>query len=127
MASDKRKYTRTHEWIRVEGDRLVVGVTDYAQNAMGDVTFIELPTVGERVSRGQQCAVIESVKAATEIFAPVTGDVAEVNEALNETPEKVNEDPYGEGWIFELENFASDEMEELMDTSGYERHLESEQ
>ncbi len=127
MASEERKYTKTHEWVQAEGDSLTVGITDYAQNALGDITFIELPAVGRRISRGQECAVIESVKAATEIFAPVTGDVAEVNEALNDAPEKVNQDPYGEGWIFKLKGFEPSEMQELMDGTEYERHLESEQ
>ena len=127
MVSEERKYTRTHEWVRSEGGRLVVGITDYAQNALGDITFVELPAVGASVFKGRECAVIESVKAATEIFAPVTGDVAEVNLALEDAPEKVNGDPFGEGWIFKLTNFEPGELEELMDHSEYERHLESEQ
>lgn len=103
------KYTKEHEWIRLEGNRAVVGITDYAQFQLGDVVFIEVPAVGARVSAGQSFSVVESVKAVSDIYAPVSGTIVEVNESLADAPETVNQDPYGAGWIavIELEEGAA--------------------
>ncbi len=96
------RYSKTHEWIRLEGDVAVVGITDYAQDALGDVVFVELPQVGRRVEAGAAVAVVESVKTASDIYAPLAGEVLEVNTALADRPELINQSPYGEGWIFKL-------------------------
>ncbi|MDQ3174958.1 MAG: glycine cleavage system protein GcvH, partial [Acidobacteriota bacterium] len=92
-------YSKDHEWLRVEGDVAVVGITDYAQNSLGDVVYVELPKMGEEFAANESFGSVESVKAVSEVFSPVSGTVAEVNEALNDEPEKVNGDPYGEGWM----------------------------
>src|SRR6201997_5494867 len=96
------RFTKDHEWVRVEGDLAVVGITDYAQSQLGDVVYVELPEIGRRVEQGKEAAVVESVKAASEVYAPVSGEVAEVNETLTADPAKVNADPMGEGWFFKL-------------------------
>src|SRR5271169_1555131 len=96
------KYAKTHEWVRVEGDIAVVGITDHAQHELTDVVYVEVPAVGARVEAGKQCAVVESVKAASDIYAPVSGDVAAVNEELANAPELLNQDPYGKGWMFTI-------------------------
>ncbi len=120
------KYRDTHEWIRVEGDLAVVGITDYAQGELGDVVYVELPEVGRKVQAGEAVAVIESVKTASDIYAPVSGEIVEVNEALGEHPEKVNEDPYGEGWLFKIRMERPEELEALLDAEGYAKLLEAE-
>src|SRR5439155_20597616 len=96
------RFTRDHEWIRLEGDLAVVGITDYAQSQLGDVVYVELPEIGRRVEKGKEAAVVESVKAASEVYAPASGEVAEVNDGLAADPAKVNADPMGEGWFFKL-------------------------
>ncbi|RDI94810.1 glycine cleavage system protein GcvH [Meiothermus sp. QL-1] len=96
------RYTKTHEWVRLEGDVAVVGITDFAQDALGDVVYVELPPVGKRVEAGAAVAVVESVKTASDIYAPISGEVIEVNSALGDKPELINQSPYGEGWIFKL-------------------------
>src|SRR5919205_309493 len=93
------KYTKDHEWIRVEGDMAVIGITDYAQTQLGDVVYVELPEVGRRVQKGKEAAVVESVKAASEVYAPISGEVVAVNDALSGEPAKVNQDAMGEGWF----------------------------
>ncbi len=120
------KYRDTHEWVRVEGDLAVVGITDYAQGELGDVVYVELPEVGRKVQAGEAVAVIESVKTASDIYAPVSGEIVEVNEALGEHPEKVNEDPYGEGWLFKIRMERPEELEALLDAEGYAKLLEAE-
>ncbi len=120
------KYRETHEWVRVEGDLAVVGITDYAQGELGDVVYVELPEVGRKVQAGEAVAVIESVKTASDIYAPVSGEIVEVNEALGEHPEKVNEDPYGEGWLFKIRMERPEELEALLDAEGYKKLLEAE-
>ena len=96
------RFTKDHEWIRLDGELAVVGVTDYAQSQLGDVVYVELPEIGRRVEKGKEVAVVESVKAASEVYAPASGEVAEVNEALAVDPAKVNADPMGEGWFLKL-------------------------
>ena len=97
------KYASSHEWARLEGDIVVVGITDHAQEALGDLVFVELPEVGDTVSAGDEAGVVESVKAASDIYAPVSGEVIEINSALEDTPELINTDPYGEGWLLRLQ------------------------
>ncbi len=124
MTPDDRKYAKTHEWVKIEDDMAVVGITDYAQDALGDITFVELPVVGDSVEIGHECGVIESVKAASDFFAPISGEVAAVNNLLEEQPELVNQDPYDQGWLFKLKNFDPEEAENLMDAPTYEGSLD---
>lgn len=126
MISEDRKYTKTHEWIKIEDDMAVVGITDHAQEALGDITFIELPAVGEVLERGSECGVIESVKAASDIYAPIAGEVADINSELQGRPEIVNEDPFEKGWIFKLKNFDAEQLEDLLDAAEYEAILDEE-
>jgi len=122
---DDRKYTKTHEWVRVEGDTVTIGITDHAQEELGDVTFVELPAVGKNVTAGEACGVIESVKAASDLYAPVDGEVAASNDALEDAPERVNEDPYGDGWLFKLKGVDAMALDGLLDAGGYEASLAS--
>ena len=117
------RYTKDHEYIRVEGDTGVVGITDYAQSQLGDVVFVELPEVGRAVGQGDEAAVVESVKAASEVFAPVSGEVVEVNGALEGTPATVNEDPAGRGWFLKLRIKDPSELEGLMSEADYKAYL----
>lgn len=116
--ADKR-YSEEHEWVEVEGDVATIGISDFAQNQLGDVVFVELPEIGKAVSQGDEAAVVESVKAASEVYAAVSGEVVEVNEALAENPALVNEDPEGDGWFFKLKLEEPGEVEALMDAAAY--------
>lgn len=127
MTPQDRKYSITHEWIKIEADLAVVGITEHAQESLGDVTFVELPSEGKTVGQKSECAVIESVKAASDIYSPVSGVIAEVNGELESTPENVNSDPYGNGWIFKLREFNKEEYDALMDADAYDKFVESEQ
>ncbi|TGY87201.1 glycine cleavage system protein GcvH [Marinicauda algicola] len=118
------RYTKDHEWIRVEGQDGTVGITPYAADQLGDVVFVELPEVGKSFKQGDEIAVVESVKAASEIYAPVSGEVVAVNEALEDEPAKVNESPEGEGWFFKIRIKDSSEIEGLMDADAYQNHIE---
>ena len=121
------KYAETHEWVRDEGDGVVsVGISDHAQELLGDLVFVELPEVGAALTAGDECAVIESVKAASDVYSPLTGEVTEVNEALADAPETINDDPYVDGWIFKLQAADPAELENLMDADAYTAHAESE-
>ena len=113
------KYTEDHEWLRVEGDLVVVGITEHASTALGDVVFVELPEVGTMVSAGDEIVVIESVKAASDILAPLDGEIVEVNAALVKNPGKVNEDPMGDGWFFKIKPSDLSPMDDYMDEAGY--------
>lgn len=113
------KYTKEHEWARIEGNTVVVGVSAHAQEALGDVVFVELPKVGATVSIGKQFGVIESTKAVSELYSPLSGKVVKVNDALTDNPQTINSDPYGAGWIVELEPSDSKELAGLMDASAY--------
>jgi glycine cleavage system H protein len=113
------RYTKDHEYIRIDGDVGTVGITDYAQGQLGDVVFVELPTVGKSVARGAEAAVVESVKAASEVYAPVSGDVVEVNAALEGAPATVNEDPHGKGWFVKLKLKDPAELDGLMSEDDY--------
>ena len=114
------KFMKSHEWARVEGDgKVTVGISDHAQGLLGDLVYVELPNVGDRIEAGNACAVVESVKAASDIYAPVTGTVVEVNAALADKPETINEDAYGDGWIFVVELEEPDQLKELLDPDDY--------
>lgn len=122
------KFLASHEWLRVEDDgTAVVGISDHAQEALGDLVYVELPAVGDSVKAGDAVAVVESVKAASDIYAPVSGEVVAINEALADTPETINEDPYGEGWLFTLrpDNLAG-ESAELLDPDAYAEQVDAE-
>jgi glycine cleavage system H protein len=118
------RFTTDHEWIRLEGDLAVVGITDYAQSQLGDVVYVELPGIGHRVEKGKEAAVVESVKAASEVYAPVSGEVAEVNDAITADPAKVNADPMGEGWFIKLRLADPEELDGLMDEAAYQRFVQ---
>ncbi|MFC1628893.1 glycine cleavage system protein GcvH [Gemmatimonadota bacterium] len=113
-------YSKEHEWCRVDGDTAVIGVTDFAQGELGDVVFLELPEVGDTVTTGEEFGTIEAVKAVAELFAPVGGEVIEVNAVVIDSPESVNEDPYGNGWMIKISISDPAELDALMDSSGYE-------
>jgi glycine cleavage system H protein len=119
------RYSEGHEWIRVEGEVGVVGITDYAQDQLGDVVYVELPEVGQRVEKAAEAAVVESVKAASEVYAPATGEVVAVNDALNDDPSAVNSDPEGAGWFIKIKLDDVAELDRLMDAEAYGKYLES--
>jgi glycine cleavage system H protein len=118
------RYTKDHEWIRVDGDLAVIGITDYAQSQLGDVVYVELPEIGRRVEQGKEAAVVESVKAASEVYAPVSGEVVEVNKTLAADPARVNADPVGEGWFIKMRLDDPKELDSLMDDEAYKRFIE---
>jgi len=121
------KYSKSHEWVRVdEGGVATVGITDHAQELLGDLVFVELPEVGAELGVGAECAVVESVKAASDVYSPLTGQVIEVNEALADAPETINQDAYEQGWIFRMKVSDSAEVDNLMDADSYAEHAESE-
>ena len=120
---EELQYTRSHEWVRTEGDTATIGITDHAQEELGDIVFVELPEEGATFDVGDAFGTVESVKAVSDLYAPVGGEVVEINEALNDTPEKINEDPYGDGWIVKL---RVSEDGDLLSASDYERLLEEE-
>ncbi len=121
---EELQYTRSHEWVRTEGDTATIGITDHAQDELGDIVFIELPEQGTPLEAGDSFGTVESVKAVSDLYTPVGGEVVEVNEALDSSPEKINEDPYGDGWIVKLR--VSDEGD-LLSASDYEQFLEEEE
>ncbi|MDC3032888.1 glycine cleavage system protein GcvH [Litorivicinus sp.] len=120
------KYTREHEWIRIEGDSATVGITFYAQEQLGDVVFVELPEVDTSADQGTEVAVVESVKAASDIYAPVTGMIIESNYELSERPELVNEDPENHGWFFKMHLSAPSELDDLLDEADYQTFIQEE-
>ena len=120
------RYAPSHEWARLEDDVVTVGISDFAQEALGDVVYVELPELDQEVGAGTEIAVIESVKAASDIYAPVSGTVVAVNDALEDAPERGNQDPYGDGWFFKLEPLDTAELDNLLSAEGYLEHCESE-
>jgi glycine cleavage system H protein len=118
------KYNEEHEWIRVEGEEGVVGISDYAQDQLSDVVYVELPEVGDTFEQGDVLAVVESVKAASDVYMPVAGEVLEVNELLEDSPELVNQDPYGEAWFVRITVADPSELEGLMDAEAYKEYVE---
>jgi len=126
IPSDLR-YQSSHEWVRVDADGTAyVGITDHAQHAVGDLVYVELPEVGDTVTAGDEAGVVESVKAASDIFSPVSGEVIAINEALNDNPEQVNSDPFGDGWLFRVKLSDQGELEDLMSAEEYAEQLEEE-
>lgn len=125
MADTDTRYTRDHEWVRLDGDIATVGITDHAQEALGDVVFVELPEVDREVEAGEACAVVESVKAASDVYAPLAGKVVETNQAVADEPALVNSDAQGEGWFFRLEIDDTEAFNTLLDEAAYNEFLET--
>jgi glycine cleavage system H protein len=121
---EELSYSEDHEWTSPEGDKVRVGITDYAQDALGDVVFIELPAVGATVERGKSFGEVESTKSVSDLFAPVSGTIAEVNDTLDDAPELINQDPYGDGWVCVIEVQDSAELEDLLDADAYRALVE---
>lgn len=115
------RYSKEHEWVKVEGDEAVIGITDFAQEQLGDVVYVELPAVGQQIEQFKSFGVVESVKAASDLYAPVSGEVVATNPDLGKSPEKVNEDPYGSGWMLRVRLRNSGELGNLLDAAGYEK------
>ncbi|MBK6756236.1 MAG: glycine cleavage system protein GcvH [Moraxellaceae bacterium] len=120
------KYATSHEWVRLEGDIAIVGITDHAQEALGDLVFVELPDLGDTVNAGDEAGVVESVKAASDIYAPVSGEVIEINPALEDTPELINTDPYGEGWMYKIRVSDMAELDDLLSADEYDEQVAAE-
>ena len=119
------KFTKDHEWVRMESDAATIGITDHAQNALGDVVFVDLPEVGRVVEAGEACAVVESVKAASDVYAPIAGKIVEANSALSENPGLINSAPTGEGWFFKIEPADAGAIAGLLDEAGYHAFLDT--
>jgi glycine cleavage system H protein len=126
MAPSDLRFSKTHEWVRIDGGAAAVGITDHAQDTLGDITFIELPKPGAAVKKGGEAGVIESVKAASDLLSPISGEVLTANSALVSTPETINSDPYGAGWLFTVKIADMAEADTLMDAAAYEKFLETE-
>ena len=122
---EELQYTKSHEWVRTEGDTVTIGITDHAQEELGDIVYVELPEKGATIGAGEPFGTVESVKAVSDLYTPVGGELVEVNTTLDNSPEKINEDPYGEGWIVKLR--VSDESSGLLSASDYEQLLEEEE
>lgn len=122
---DDLRYTREHEWIRVDGDTGTIGITHHAQEELGDIVFVDLPSEGDSVVKDAEFGTVESVKAVSELYSPVSGQVAEVNATLSDRPEAINDDPYGGGWILKVSLSETSELEQLMDASAYRAFIES--
>lgn len=121
------KYTQTHEWVRVEENgEVVIGISEHAQDLLGDMVFVELPELGRKLDASEECAVVESVKAASDIYAPVSGEVIAINEELADSPELVNSDPYGDGWLFRIKMTDGSDIEELLSASDYQHAIDDE-
>ena len=121
---DDLKYAKSHEWVRVEGDIAICGISDHAQHLMTDVVFVELPEIEETISAGEVIVTIESVKAVSEVYSPVSGEIIEINEELEDSPELINTDPFGEGWIFKIKLDNPSELEKLLSPSDYKATIE---
>lgn len=123
MYPEDLKYTKDHEWVKVDGDIAVVGITDYAQNQLGDVVYVELPEDGAEVNQAEVCGTIESVKTVSDLYAPVSGEVVKINEELDDTPELINNEPYGAGWIMEVKMSDTSELDTLLSAEEYQKLL----
>ena len=121
---DGLRYSSDHEWVRVDGETATIGITDYAQDALGDVVYVDLPNIGDEVTAGGTFGEVESTKSVSELYAPVSGEIATVNDALVDNPEKLNEDPYGEGWIISITMSDPGELDGLLDADGYRALIE---
>jgi glycine cleavage system H protein len=126
MYPEQLRYTKEHEWVRLEGDLGTIGITDHAQKELGDIVFAELPQVGRRIERGRTLGSVESVKAVSDVYAPVSGEVVEVNEALAGTPETINADPHGGGWLVKMRLSAPQELDSLLSAADYEAYIAAE-
>jgi glycine cleavage system H protein len=126
MYPEQLRYTKEHEWVRLEGDLGTIGITDHAQKELGDIVFAELPRVGTRLDRGRTLGSVESVKAVSDVYAPVSGEVVEVNEALAGTPETINADPHGGGWLVKMRLSAPQELDSLLSAADYEAYIAAE-
>ena len=124
MIPDNLKYNESHEWVRQDGDIATIGITDYAQSEIQDIVFVELPDVGTKITHKTEFGVIESVKAAFDLYAPVSGEVIEVNESLLDAPEQVNDSPYEDGWFLKIKMTNHSELDVLLDADGYQAHIE---
>lgn len=120
------KYTKEHEWVKVEKNQAIIGITDYAQDSLGEVVYVELPQEGNQVTKSEPFGVVESVKAVSDLYAPVSGSITEVNDAIIDTPEAINEDPYGDAWMIKVELSNKDEIGELMSADEYVKFIEEE-
>jgi glycine cleavage system H protein len=120
------RYTKEHEWVRVDGEIGTIGITDHAQQELGDIVYVDLPKVGAHVAQGASAGSVESVKAVSDFFAPVSGDVTEINQALADAPEKLNEDPHGEAWLMKIRLSAPAELEKLLSAAEYQKYIEAE-
>jgi len=123
---DELKYTKEHEWASIEGNSVTVGITDYAQDALGEIVYIELPGEGDEVTKDEPFGAVESTKSVSDLYAPVSGEVIEVNEMLLDSPEVINEDPYGEGWMIKVKMYDPAELDDLMDAEEYVEYIEKE-
>ena len=123
---DNLRYARSHEWVRREGDTIVIGISDYAQSQLGDIVYVELPAIGEEFAAGEAIGVVESVKATSDLYAPMSGQVIEVNEALQDDPAVVNRDPYGQGWMVRLRVAEPSQWDGLLDAAAYAKRIEEE-
>ena len=126
MIKDDCRYLKSHEWVQRSGSVATIGISDHAQEALGDITFVELPKIGAALRQEKECGVIESVKAASDLYSPVSGTVVEVNSALETAPEAINADPHGKGWLFKVSGVSDAEYGRLMDAAAYAKFLESE-
>lgn len=124
---DDLKYTKEHEWVRVAGNIATIGITEYAQEQLGDIVYLEFPEEGEAVTKGDGFGVVESVKAVSDIYAPISGEVVEVNDPLKEAPETLNEDPHGEGWLVRVEMSNTEELDDLLTSKAYQAFIKEEQ
>ena len=113
------KYTKDHEWVKLEGETATIGITDYAQGSLGDLVYVELPAIGRKVTKGEACVIVESCKAASDVYAPISGEVIEVNSAVTTTPETINHNPYEGGWLIKIKPSNQSELSELIDSGSY--------
>lgn len=121
---DNLKYTKDHEWIKIEGDTATIGITDFAQSELGDIVYVEVETVGESLDKDEVFGTVEAVKTVSDLFLPLSGEILEFNEALEDEPEMVNEEPYGKGWMVKMKISNQDEIKDLMDAETYKTHIE---
>jgi glycine cleavage system H protein len=120
------KYTREHEWLRIEGDEATIGITEHAQELLGDMVFVDMPKIGNIFDMGADCAVVESVKAASDVYMPVSAEIIAINDALESSPELVNSDPYGDGWLFRIKIKDMNEINDLLDADAYQAFVDAE-
>ena len=124
MGLENLKFTKEHEWMNIKDGIATIGITDYAQKELGDIVYVELPSVGDSVSKGDACSNIESVKAVSDLYSPLTGEILEINEGLEDTPESINQSPYDDGWIIKIKIGNDEELNEMMNSEQYNQYLE---